>query len=463
MSKPLWYRTITRRMLQAHALAALTLAALTGTCCLHAQTSGDAASTTPVKKPAPTFRASGIQGTIAPSGYSDGATEQHARQVASLVLDLQAANYAEQWPSTEKLSCDREAALLHASLVQPDSFQANRRLGLFYLQHGRPDLGAKYLGIAKTSHPADSEVVRDLAMADMEARDYSAAGQLAGELTELDPQDAFAHQVKGAVEAAAGHPEAALEEYKLSARLDSSPANVFSAGLSIIALGFFADAEQLFAAATTRHHDSARLWLGMGIVDILQARQAQAVDSLLRSAALDPGNGLTPTLLATLMANAEDNIRIFPVIQAFASAHPKQAIAHYDYALALSRAHPPGLDGRREKQLEAELKLAVFEQPDFAAAHFQLGIMYQEEADLPSAIQEFLQAVSLQPDVAEWRYRLARAYHQAGQTESAELEMTKFKQLAAQRDAGKDVSARLLDGLPPELLGTDAEPCDASH
>jgi tetratricopeptide (TPR) repeat protein len=461
MSEPKRSRTITRRLTQAH--AALILAALMSACWLHAQTSGDAASPTVAKKPAPTFRASGVQGTIAPSGYSDGATEQQARQVASLVLDLQAASYAEEWPSSERLPCDREPALLHASLTTPDSFQANRQLGLFYLQHGRPDLSAKYLSIAKASHPSDSETVRNLAMAEMEARDYSAAGQFAVQLTELNPQDALAHQVKGSVEAAAGHSRAALEEYKLSAQLDSSPGNVFSSGLSITALGFFADAEQLFAGATKSHQDSARLWLGLGIVSILQAQHAQAVDSLLRSAALDPADGLTPTLLATLMTNEEDNTHIVPVIQAFATAHSKQAIAHYDYAVALSKANHPGSDGPVEKQMEAELRLAVTEQPDFAAAHFQLGTVYQNASDLPSAIKEFSQAVSLQPDVAEWRYRLARAYHQAGQTVAAESEMTQFKQLAAKRDAGNDVSARLLDGLPPDLLGADAEHCNAVH
>jgi tetratricopeptide (TPR) repeat protein len=458
MSEPQRYRTITRRVAKALALATLTSA-----WCLHAQRSGDAASQTAAKKPAPTFRASGIQGTIAPSGYSDGATEQQARQVASLVLDLQAANYADEWPTDEKLPCDREPELLHASLTQPDSFQANRRLGFFYLQHGRPDLSAKYLGVAKDSHPPDIGAARDLAMAELEARDYSAVGQLASQLTDRNPDDAFAHHLKGSVEAAAGHSEAALEEYKLSAKLDSGPGNIFSAGLSIMALGFFGDAEQMFAAATTSHQDSARLWLGMGIVNMLQAHQTQAVDSLLRSAALDPTNGLAQTLLATLITNAKDNARILPSVQAFAAAHPKQAIAHYDYALVLSKANHLGSDGQFRKQMKSELELAVTEQPDFAAAHFQLGIIYQNAADLSSAIKEFSQAVSLQPEVAEWRYRLARAYHQDGQTESAESEMVKFKQLATKRDAGNDVAARLLDGLSPDLLGAHAERCDAIH
>ena len=458
MSEIQRFRTITRRVAEA-----LTFAALGGAWCLQAQTFGDAATQTVAKKPAPTFRASGIQGTIAPSGYSDGAGEQEARQVASLVLDLQAANYADEWPSGEKLPCDREPELLHASLTQPDSFQANRQLGLFYLQHGRPGLSEKYLGVARDSHPSDIEVAHDLAMAEIESRDYSAAGQLASHLTNLDPMNAFAHQLKGSVEAAAGHPEAAVAEYKLSARLDSGPSNVFSAGLSMMALGFFGDAEQMFAAATTSHQDSAKLWLGMGIVNILQAHQTQAVDSLLRSAALDPLNGLTPTLLATLMTNAEDNARILPVIHTFAAAHPEQAIAHYDYALVLSKADHRGSDGPFQKQLKSELELAVREQPNFAAAHFQLGIVYQNAVDLASAIKELSQAVSLQPGVAEWRYRLARAYHQAGQTQSAELEMVKFKQLAAKRDAGNDVSATLLDGLPPELLGAAAERCEAIH
>ena len=458
MSEPRGYRTITRR-------AALTLAALLGSQCLQAQTAGDATLQPAAKKPAPTFHAAGIQGTIAPSGYSDGASEEQARQVASLIVDLQAANYADQSLSGEKLPCDRQAELLHASLEQPDSFEVNSRLGLFYLQHGRPGLSVKYLSAAKQKHASDPAVARDLAMAEIEAHDYAAAGRQASQLLQRNPSDAFAHQLQGSVEAAAGQPEAALAEYKLSATLDPGANNAFSAGLSMMALGFFVDAEKLFAAATATHPNSVNLWLGMGIVNILEANHAQAVKSLLRAAALDPSNGLAPTLLATLTPSAEQDAslqpEILPVIEAFAAAHPEQAIAHYDYALALSKASHGTSDGQVGVQMETELKLAITEQPQFAAAHFQLGIVYEHAADLPSAINEFSRAVTLEPDVAEWRYRLARAFHQAGQNQSAELEMVKFKQLAANRDAGKDVSAKLLDGLPPELLGVAAERCEA--
>jgi tetratricopeptide (TPR) repeat protein len=413
------------------------------------------------KKPAPTFHAAGIQGNIAPSGYSAGASEEHARQVASLVVDLQAANYASELPEAAKLSCDRQPELLHAALSQPGSLQANLRLGLFYLQHDEPGLSVKYLALARKIAPRDLTVARYLAAADVEAKDYVSAGQLADQLIAANPSDAEAHRIKGAVEAAAGNASAALAEYKLSVTLDPAASSVFSAGLSVMAQGQFPEAEQIFAAGTAAHPKSAKLWLGEGMAEVLQEK-GQAADALLRSAALDPAGLLAPTLLANQADSPESNARILPVVQSLAAARPDEAIAHYNYALVLSKsskANSGPTDASAKSTMESELKAAVKEQPQFAAAHFQLGVFYQDAGDEASAVSELSQAVRLAPDVAEWHYRLARAYRRAGQISSAAAEMESFKQLKAQRDAGGDVSAKLLDGLPPGALGVGAARC----
>jgi tetratricopeptide (TPR) repeat protein len=408
------------------------------------------------KKPAPTFNAAGIQGNIAPSGYSGGTREEEARQVASLVVDLQAANYADELPTAAKLSCDRQSELLHAALTQPASFEANLRLGLFYLQHQSPALSVKYLNAVKDLNPSNFEVQRYLATAEIEAKDYASASRLAAQWTDGQGTGAETHRVKGSVEAAQSNVNAALAEYKQSVALDPGANNVFAAGLSVMTLGLFADAEQMLVSGTAAHPDSARLWLARGMAEILQENQKQAIESLLRSAALDPRDLLAPTLLATQAESAKALAGVLPLVRSLAAARPEAAIARYDDALVLSKAYPGGKNAPMNAQIEAEFQTAIKEQPQFAAAHFQLGLFYLHIDDVNSAIAELTEAVRLDPDVAEWHYRLARAYRRGGQTSASESEMQSFQKLKAQRDAGTDVSAKLLDGVALSALGISA-------
>jgi tetratricopeptide (TPR) repeat protein len=434
--------------LKGSVAGAITLAVLSSCAWLPAQTAGQNSSPPAPKKPAPTFSAAGIQGNIAPSGYSGGAREEEARQVASLVVDLQAANYTDELPATAKLSCDRQPELLHGALTQPTSFEANLRLGLFYLQHQSPALSVKYIRQAAQLRPHDVATQRYLATAEIEAKDYASAGQLAEQWT-----GAEAHSIKGSVAAAQGNANAALAEFKQSVALNPDANNGFAAGLSVMTLGLFADAEQMLVSGTTAVPDSAKLWLARGMAETLQENHKQAMESLLRAATLDPHDLLAPTLAATQAESAQDLARVLPLVHTLASTRPGNAIAQYDEALVLAKANPGTTDATTKAQIEAALHTAIKEQPQFAAAHFQLGIFYLDSGDVKSAIAELTEAVHLDPDVAEWHYRLSRAYRRDGQTSAAEAEMQTFQKLKAQRDAGADVSAKLLDGITPAALG----------
>lgn len=434
------------------------VAALSGCGWLSAQsmpTNNGSVQTEP-KKPAPIFRAAGMQGDIAPSGYSGGAREEETHQVASLVVDLLAANYADELPSAAKLSCDRQPELLHAALSQPTSFETNLRLGLFYLQHESPKLSVKYLDLARALNPTDMAVQRYLATAEIEAKDYASASRLAAQWIDANRTVAEAHSIMGSVQAAEGNANAALAEYQQSVALDPGADNVFSAGLSVMTLGLFSDAEQMLASGTGVHPDSAKLWLARGMAEVLQENRGQAMESLLRSARLDPDSLLAPTLLVTQADGAEALARVLPLVRSRAAARPAEAIAQYDYALVLSRINPGAADTNMNAQIETKLHTAIKEQPQFAAAHFQLGAFYLDMGDTKSAIAELSEAVRLDPEVAEWHYRLARAYRRGGQTSAAEAEMQSFEQVKARRDAGDDVSAKLIDGVTMGAFGIAA-------
>jgi tetratricopeptide (TPR) repeat protein len=435
---------------------AVVFAALSGCVWLPAQTATENGSQTELKKPPPTFHAAGIQGNIAPSGYSGGAREEQARQVASLVVELQAVHFADELPTGIKMTCDRQPELLHAALTQPASFAANLRLGLFYLQHESPGLSVKSLELAKDLNPGDNPTQYYLAHAELAANDYASAARLAAQWTDTGRSSAETHRIKGAVAAAEGDGKTALAEYRQSVALDAGVNNVFSAGLAVMSLGLFDDAEQMLTTGTSAHPDSAKLWLARGMNEILEEIQGQAIDSLLRAAELDPADPLAPTLLATQADAGEALARVLPVVRSFAAARPHDAISHYDLALVLSKMKPGATDSIVDEQILAGLKAAIQVQPQFAAAHFQLGVFYQDAGDEKSAIGELSEAVRLDPEVAEWHYRLARAYRRNGQTPAAESEMHSFQALKARRDAGADVSAKLLDGVTLSALGVDS-------
>lgn len=451
-----WRRSMGRNKRQGlrRARRFVALAALVAVGCQMSRAQASQAPAPPKKPPA--FQAAGVQGNIAPSGYSAGAREEETRQVADLAADLQAGNFADELPESAKLPCARQRELLHAALSQPGGFEANLRLGLFYLQHGSPALGEKYLRLAAVASPADPSALRYLAMAALEAKDYAGAAEVAAKLLAEDKPDAVAHRIQGAVAAAAAKREAAVSEYQLAAALDPGAGNLFASGLALLALGAVREAEQVFASGAASHPESAKLWLGRGMAEILAGKKSPAVESLLRAVALDPGNLLAHTLLATQAGGAPaTDARILAAAKALAASQPAQAIAHYDYALALAKTMDDASPNPEPSaEVESQLKSAIAEQPQFAAAHFQLGVAYEDSGNPAAAIEEFAQANRIAPELPQWHYRLARTYRAANRPAEADSEMRLFRELKAKRDAGDDLSAKLVEGLPPESLGS---------
>ena len=323
---------------------------------LRAQTTTEGSSAPVAKKPTPSFSAAGIQGNIAPSGYSDGAREEKARQVATLIVALRTASMVEALPAESRLGCDRQPELLHRVLMEPESFRANQQLGLFYVQHQNLALATRYLAVAKEKQPTDLTTLRFLAEVQLQANDTVDASQLVAQLLKEAPQDATARRLHGALEAAEGHTEAARADYELAAKLDSNEDNLYSAALSLIVLGSFPEARSLLATATDAFPRSVRLWWATGMVEILKGEESAAAEALLRSAALDLRNGVAPTLLANLAHTPEQFARVLPVLEAFAKANPEKAIAHYDLALMLSKANRDPSDSPRLERVQVELK-----------------------------------------------------------------------------------------------------------
>jgi len=115
----------------------------------------------------------------------------------------------------------------------------------------------------------------------------------------------------------------------------------------------------------------------------------------------------------------------------FAREYPGNAAANYYYALSLRRRTTQGHSAGADKEAGKLLLQATQLRPDWADAHYQLGLLYEDELQPVNAIHEYQIAVRLQPGLAKAHYRLAHLYERNGQRQLARSEFQAFEALNA--------------------------------
>jgi tetratricopeptide (TPR) repeat protein len=85
------------------------------------------------------------------------------------------------------------------------------------------------------------------------------------------------------------------------------------------------------------------------------------------------------------------------------------------------------------------LKQATSINPAYAAAHYDLGIAYENALDMESAIVSLQQAIQIKSNYANARYELGRLYTDAGDTAAA------IDEVAALEKVNKRLAEQLLE------------------
>ena len=111
-------------------------------------------------------------------------------------------------------------------------------------------------------------------------------------------------------------------------------------------------------------------------------------------------------------------------------AQPRNAQAHFHYAMSLWKGQPAGSPSPDLRQVEALLRRAVTLDVKFAKGFLELGILLSDQQRYTEAIQELRQATRLAPDLAQAHYRLSQAYQRTGQAELAAKELELFQRLS---------------------------------
>lgn len=413
--------------------------------------------------PPPTFKASGIEGNTAPSGYAAGASEAYSKKVATLVPALQEADLLRLLPVAADDACVREPELVRASRATPDKFEPNARLGRFYLQHANPSLAMRPLAVALQRQPDDPQILLYVAIAELQSKNYAGAAESIHRLLQINSKDANAHKLLGELDAALGHSSEAVRDFTFASQLDPSAANLYSAALAHLAFGPLPAAEAAFDSATKLHPESSELWLGRGVAALLAGHKADAGDSLWKATS-GAGTSLLAFTLLAMQDGGDEALerRTLQELERLARQRSpntmQDAIVHYDYAMVLGKSKAADPSGHSLELRLEQLKLAVKEQPDFAAAHFQLGVLDAEHDNASAAAAELARATALDDEVPEWHYRLSRAYRRLNLVPDAEKEFHRFEELKAAH-AQSPAGDELLEGMPLRSLIAVPEPC----
>ena len=228
-----------------------------------------------------------------------------------------------------------------------------------------------------------------------------------------------------------GHPLEAVQEYQRAAELQPSEPHLFVWGAELLLHRAFEPAIEVFSKGHRLYPESTRMLLGLSVATYDQGATEQGVQLLLQACDLNPSDPAPYLFLGTLQ-QAE---KIEPPgwtekFKRFANLHPENAMAHYYYAVALSKQSAGAEDSAL---VESELKRTIELDPKLGNAYLQLGILYSAKKDTSAAIGAFQKAIELSPLPDEAHYRLAQLYRQSGETEKARQEKALYDQTSQQK------------------------------
>lgn len=325
-----------------------------------------------------------------------------------------------------------EQTLLDAAQNDPNSFTTQHNLGEYYLQQGRLNLGIPYLERARQFDPKNYDNGYDLSLAYLRIGDPAKAiAQLRGmiqqsETAELDGLLAEAEEKSGDY-------QSALEHYYRVAKLQPSEDSIFDLASFLLQHpsyeGFEDRALVFFRYGVEKYPRSAKLTVGLGVALYAQGRYDDAIQTLCAAVDLNPADPKPYQFLDKVSdASPAELPTVLQDLEKFVSLYPESALANYYYAMSLWHSSD-GLPDADLSKVKGLLQKSISLQPDYYEAHFQLGVLYQDEFRYQDAITEFNRTLTLHPDFSSAHYRLALTYRRTHQKQLADEQFAILKKL----------------------------------
>jgi tetratricopeptide (TPR) repeat protein len=329
-----------------------------------------------------------------------------------------------------------ERKLLEGVHQSPDAFKPRHMLAAFYLQHGNVRAALPHLQRAAAIDPSSYEVGYDLARALLETgRLGEARQQVQRWLAKKDVAEL--HNLLGDVEQGAGNLTAAAGEYQRAAHADPTEEHLFDWGDNLLQLRAYEPATEVFQAGIARHPQSARLRAGLGIALYSRGEYRDAVQAFCDAADLAPSDPRPYQFLGEMYGVSPEMAKeVSARLARFVATHPKNALAHFHYAMSLKKDGGGSAGIGDLRRVEELLRQSVALDPRMARGFFELGVLMLEQQRYEDALESLRRAATLQPSMAQAHYRLALLYQRTGRQDLAAKELELFRQL----NGGKDTA-----------------------
>jgi tetratricopeptide (TPR) repeat protein len=204
-----------------------------------------------------------------------------------------------------------------------------------------------------------------------------------------------------------GKPLEAVREYQRAAELNPSESNLFDWGSELLLHRAAEPAIEVFSKGNRLFPQSVRMLTGLGAAWFASGSFDEAVKYLCAASDLDPADPQPYLFTGKMLAAAsKESNAATERLQRFVKLQPDNALANYYYAISLWKRRT-GDDAEKFAQVKTLLENAIRLDPKLAAAFLQLGILYSEQKNLPSAISAYQRAIAADPQLEQAHYRLA--------------------------------------------------------
>ena len=271
------------------------------------------------------------------------------------------------------------------------------------------------------------------------------------------------HRWKGDTAEKEGRSLEAVREYELAAELRPSEAHLFAWGAELLLHRAFEPATEVFAKGHRLFPHSVRMAVGLSIATYSQGMTERGEQLLLEASDINPADPAPYSFMGRLQE--AERIPLpgwMEKLRRFSLLDPNNPMAHYYYAVALSKENRERQDDRA---VEVELKRAIALDPQLGQAYLRLGILYAANKDNPAAIATFEKAIENSSLPDEAHYRLAEIYRQMGNTDKARAETALYTEVSQQKTRQAEEQRHAIQQFVYTLRAqpTDTAPSSKPH
>ncbi len=337
-----------------------------------------------------------------------------------------------------KLNRNPEAlhALERASALDPANTHTQSDLAQALMLNHDPRAAAKAFARASAGKFDDPDLIYNWALASFESGDAAQAAALMAKLADA-PSSAPDQELLGDIAEQQHDYKNAVEHYKLAVQLDPSEPNLYVLGVELLRHWTFAEAIKIFEYGVSKYPQSRRMEVGLGIAHYSANDYARATPIFSRLLDADPDNAFYADMLGHMCALLPNGSGDCGKLVAFAERHPKNAPAAA-YAAASILHSPSGSENL--KQVRSLLDQSLAADPRLPEASYLLGMLDQQEGKWAESIPPLQKAIALKPDFAKAHYRLGLAWSHTGKRELAQQEIALEQKYSKQET--DDLNAR---------------------